>query len=290
MRLLHVHDFTFTDFPHNPPKYITASHRWQQPEASLTDIRTKQNAHTLGYRKVQGFAKYIRENIPDVHWLWIDTCCVNQDSSQEVSEAINSMFRWYACAEACLVYLADVGGDAPEGHADGEGGHAFEKAEWFTRGWTLQELLASSTAVFLNREWEVIGFKGRNKWLGLESQLGRCPGLEERIAAITGIPRGVLWDFGESRRCSVEEKFGWMRGRMTTREEDMSYSMLGIFDVSMVPLYGEGADKASQRLRKEIAGLTLRADGQTGVDGGVLEHSSAGQFQVSPQHSRRAGE
>ncbi|KAK3672633.1 hypothetical protein LTR78_007445 [Recurvomyces mirabilis] len=89
------------------------------------------NTNGGGYQKVEAFATYVREHLAPIRWLWVDTCCINKDSAAELSEAINSMFDWYLEAELCLSYLADV-----ETAEDGSG---FEKSEWFTRGWTLQD-------------------------------------------------------------------------------------------------------------------------------------------------------
>lgn len=110
MRLLNVHKLEFEEFHRDAPKYVATSHRWSAGnEAMMEDVMNKCNTDKSGYKKVEGFAKYVREHIGYVDWLWIDTCCVNQNSSQEVSETVNSMFCWYSHAEMCLAYLADVG-------------------------------------------------------------------------------------------------------------------------------------------------------------------------------------
>lgn len=194
--------------------------------------------------KVIAFANYVRHHIPNVDWLWIDTCCINQDSDRELSEAINSMFKWYMNAEVCLAYLADV-----ESGSDME---RFKESEWFERGWTLQELLAPRTVIFLNQDWEVIGHKGgtgRGR-SGRKLQAGRS--LEKHVREVTRIPGTVLADFRESSGMSIQERLDWAYGRQTMREEDLSYSLMGIFDVSMSIRYGEGLEKARQRLLSKI--------------------------------------
>lgn len=110
MRLLHTTTLTFKEFyPPVIPKYAIASHRWRGgDEALLSDVQEKKNTHTSGYQKVIAFTAYVREHIPALEWIWIDTCCIDQKSSSELSEAINSMFRWYRDAEVCLAYLQDV--------------------------------------------------------------------------------------------------------------------------------------------------------------------------------------
>lgn len=246
MRLLNIHDLAFRWFhPNQTPKYAIASHRWAEgAEASIKDVSEKRNTDSIGYRKITGFAEFIKENVTDIEWMWIDTCCINQESSQEVSEAINSMFKWYRNAEVCLAYLADIKGN--------ENVQGLRYSEWFSRGWTLQELLAPRAVVFLTQEWEIIGHKGciGDGTDGIPLPAG--PSLGTTIAAITGIPESVLGDYKCSQGLSVEERLQWMVGRETTREEDMTYSLLGIFDVSMPAIYGEGKEKARKRLLAEI--------------------------------------
>ena len=247
MRLLNVHSLEFQQFhPADIPKYVIASHRWAgDAEASIKDICKRRNTDKSGYKKVEGYARYVRENVASIDWMWIDTCCINQESSQEVSKAVNSMFKWYRNAEVCVAYLADV---TAAGHV-----HGFRQSNWFSRGWTLQELLAPRVGIFLTQQWQLIGYKGGNGYSksGIELQVG--PSLVTTIAATTGIPESVLRDYGHSTVLSNEGKLEWMTGRETTIEEDMSYCLLGIFDVTMVANYGEGEVKARERLFEEIS-------------------------------------
>jgi WD40 repeat protein len=245
MRLLSVHSLEFRTFSSaDIEPYVIASHRWHDgEEASIKDVRKKNNAHKSGYQKVEGFARYVRETV-NVDWIWIDTCCINQESSQEVSEAVNSMFKWYRNAEVCLAYLADV--------ETTDNMQEFCNSSWFRRGWTLQELLAPQLVLFLTRSWQVIGHKGtganQNHLIG--SPTG--PLLNDVIAAVTGIPRDVLADFQQSRSLSIEDRLAWTAGRNTTREEDLSYCLYGIFGVTMPVIYGEGSESARARLLVEI--------------------------------------
>ena len=254
MRLLNVHTFEFSDYSDDLPKYAIASHRWKAgTEATIKDVRNKRNTDKDGYEKVESFAKYVREHVCHVEWLWIDTCCVNQDSSQEVTEAVNSMFRWYSNAEVCLAYLADV--------SDTENEREFRRSEWFRRGWTLQELLAPQMVVFLSASWELIGHRGRDEWTGSGNQIASGPALEAAISTITGVPECVLHNYTRSMSFSTEERLSWICSRKTTKEEDMSYSLLGIFDVTMPVIYGEGAKKARDRLMKEIWKASMSTHG-----------------------------
>ncbi|KAF2717430.1 TPR-like protein [Polychaeton citri CBS 116435] len=244
MRLLDVRTFEFTEF-HSPgiPKYAIASHRWKSgTEISLNDVEERKRVSSYGYQKVKGFAEYVRLHLPDVSWLWIDTCCIDQKNNTELSEAINSMFRWYRDAEVCLAYLHDVPGV--------EDASSFETSTWFGRGWTLQELIAPSVVIFLTQTWQVIGHKGAsNGRSGIPMQTGAL--LNSQVAAITQIPEPILQDYKESSSFSIEEKLKWMGNRQTTREEDLSYCLLGILDVSMNIRYGDGKDKTRKRLLKK---------------------------------------
>ncbi|KAK4501641.1 hypothetical protein PRZ48_007450 [Zasmidium cellare] len=245
MRLLNVSTLSLEKFdPDSIPRYVIASHRWTKgQEASFEDVKNVQNVDKSGYKKILGLAKYVREHLPDVEWLWIDTCCIDDRHSQEVSEAINSMFRWYSRAELCLAYLADVETTETED---------FIQSEWFSRGWTLQELLAPKTVVFLSSRWEVIGHKrDEANTLGhLQLEMGRS--LEKTIASVTKIPVAILKDYELSKGLSVDVKQAWTSGRRTTREEDMYYCMFGIFDVAPGANYGEGLQSAKRRLMNAI--------------------------------------
>jgi hypothetical protein len=164
-------------------------------------------------------------------YVWIDTCCINKDSSSELSESINSMFSWYRNASLCIAYLSDV---SSENVID-----EFGRSKWFSRGWTLQELIAPDDVWFYGINWE---------FLGLRSVLA------SKIAAITSISNVVLNknSQGEIDQFSVAARFSWAAGRVTTRAEDRAYSLLGLFGVNMPTIYGEGQQAAFFRLQVEI--------------------------------------
>jgi hypothetical protein len=245
MRLLHVEKLTFQVFyPPNIPKYAIASHRWRaELEAMLADVQEKKDFCSYGFQKVKGFADYVKTHIPDLEWVWIDTCCIDQKSSSELTEAINSMFRWYCEAEVCLAYLQDI----PSVNDDS----LFETSDWFRRGWTLQELLAPTIVIFLTQDWQIIGHKGSSETgrQGTPLQIGSS--LNNRIAAITQISENILQDYSNSHAMSIDERMQWMVGRQTTREEDLSYCLLGILDVRMTIRYGDGKEATRERLLKK---------------------------------------
>ncbi|KAH9950140.1 hypothetical protein B0H21DRAFT_687311, partial [Amylocystis lapponica] len=160
-------------------------------------------------------------------WAWADTCCINKLSSAELDESIRSMYRWYSNAEICIVHLAST--NALED---------MEKDAWFTRGWTLQELLASSRIKFVNKDWEPL--------LPEESNDKSDTEFLEAISRITEIPIFDLRRFTASTD-RIREKMAWAAKRKTTRVEDVAYSLIGIFNVTLVVAYGEG-DRAFYRL------------------------------------------
>ena len=157
MRLLHTTDLVFREFfDYELPKYAILSHRWSAgSEATIKDLQKSRNTGSSGYKKVQEFASYVQENVPGVDWIWIDTCCINQESAAELSEAVNLMFEWYRNAEICIAYLADIEATDDE----------FTRSEWFERGWTLQELLAPRFVFFVTKSWQSIGCKGDSSLL-----------------------------------------------------------------------------------------------------------------------------
>lgn len=211
------------------PPYAILSHTWGSDEVVFSDLAKipSEWQQKTGFPKIDFCAKQTRRD--GLHYFWVDTCCIDRTSSQELQTAINSMFRWYRDADRCYVYLPDVSGPAPHDNA-------LRQSRWFTRGWTLQELIAPKVVEFFSKEGTLIGSK---------------QSLEPFICDITGIPsaalRGApLSDF------PVSERQAWIRGRQTKYEEDMAYSLLGIFDVHMPLIYGEGREKAQKRLQEEV--------------------------------------
>ena len=172
-------------------------------------------------------------------YFWVDTCCIDKSNSVELQEAINSMFRWYQNAAKCYVYLSDVSTrkrKASDQFSEYTWESAFWSSRWFTRGWTLQELLAPGSVEFFSREGRRLGDKRT-----LEQQIHKITGIA--IPALRGSPLSQF---------DVDERLSWAENRQTTREEDKAYSLFGIFDIQIPLLYGEGSDKAFKRLREEI--------------------------------------
>ncbi|KAF5344372.1 hypothetical protein D9758_013272 [Tetrapyrgos nigripes] len=231
MRLLSTKDFKVKEFFTDIPCYVILSHTWEQEEVTFQDIQNLDVAQSkAGWRKVKNACLRARRYHFD--WIWIDSCCINKESSAELSEALNSMYQYYEDAAVCYVYLSDVSG---EYHPQNEKSN-FRDSRWFRRGWTLQELLAPEFVVFLDKDWERIGTRSS---------------LRDVVSVATTIPVEVF----EGRiigEYSVAQRMSWAAFRETTRPEDQAYCLLGIFGVSMSPIYGEGGAKAFMRLQQEI--------------------------------------
>lgn len=235
MRLINTSTLRLQSFPDNSaPPYAILSHTWGSESEEVTYQSVKDrtaNELGLGWHKLEGCCKLAKQvNIP---YAWIDTCCIDKTNSVELGEAVNSMFRWYRHASICYVYLSDVPtcDDSPQ-HCS-----RFQTSRWFRRGWTLQELLAPKHVQFYNSEWEFLGTKS---------------GLYAPVSSITGIPREFLLGTTDLRSASVAQRMSWAADRQTKREEDAAYSLLGIFDISMPMIYGEGGEHAFLRLQEQI--------------------------------------
>jgi len=216
----------------NIPPYAILSHTWgpDDEEVTFKDIVDGVGKSKAGYGKIRFCRKQAAND--GLRYIWVDTCCIDKSSSAELSEAINSMFRWYHEAAKCYVYLSDVSANGFDGNI-----LSFQKSRWFTRGWTLQELIAPTSVEFFSSEGERLGDKNA---------------FVQEIAAITSI--SILALQGRPLyQFSVRERMSWAERRETKREEDAAYSLLGIFDIHMPLLYGEGRNKALIRLQKEIA-------------------------------------
>jgi hypothetical protein len=219
MRLLNTETFTLGEFfGENIPPYAILSHRWEAEEVTFRDLNDGNGPGLAGYSKILGLCTQAKKDSLD--WAWIDTCCIDKSSSAELSEAINSMFKWYRNAHVCYAYLSDVVEDSES--FETRKTQSFSSSKWFTRGWTLQELLAPKKVQFFNCAWKCKGSRD-----GSQRHL---------LSKITDIE-----NFDGFRYASIAQKMSWMANRQTTRIEDTAYCMLGLFGVYMPLIYGEGA-------------------------------------------------
>ncbi|KAF1829424.1 HET-domain-containing protein [Decorospora gaudefroyi] len=233
MRLLNVHTRQLEEFfGEGIPLYAILSHTWGAEEKQ-------------GYAKIDGCCRQAARH--GLRYVWIDTCCIDKMSSAELSEAINSMFRWYEAANLCYDYLEDVASGL-----DAFGPRSkFQTSRWFTRGWTLQELLAPRRVLFFASDWTpIFDSTVAGSLEGLQGGQGPMRSKQPQLlSGIAGIPESVLQRHKETifRFSSVQI----FLGGVTTRIEDMAYCLLGILGVNMPLLYGEG-DRAFVRLQEVI--------------------------------------
>ncbi|PNP79211.1 hypothetical protein FNYG_07287 [Fusarium nygamai] len=211
--------------------YAILSHTWGDDEVTFEDMMTGQEKGKKGYVKIIHTCRLAKER--GIAYAWVDTCCVDKRSSAELAEAINSMFNWYKLSEVCFAHLEDL--KIHRGPQD-DPLSGMSSCRWFTRGWTLQELIASRNLEFYDSAWNYRGTKA---------------GLRGGISGLTGIDIAVLEDNAILETIPVAKRMSWAADRETTRVEDLAYCLLGIFGVNMPMLYGEGT-KAFSRLQEEI--------------------------------------
>lgn len=240
MRLLQIQssgEVSLTDdlYEHIPP-YATLSHTWgpDAQEVTFKDLVEGTGRGKDGYKKIQ----FCRDRAAHdgLHFFWVDTCCIDKTNNTELSEAINSMFRWFYSAAKCYAFLSDVSIGNWDTDVRSIWEQAFRQSRWFTRGWTLQELLAPASVEFFSVEGKPLGNK---------------KSLEQQLHNITGIPVQALRGRALSN-FTVEDRMSWAEKRETKRKEDKAYSLLGIFGIYMLPIYGEGEENALRRLRNKI--------------------------------------
>src|SRR5438045_93423 len=150
MRLINSTTHELEEFSGDIPEYAILSHTWEKKELSFQDIQGRNAKQMVEFAKVEACCSLAK--LDGFDYVWIDTCCIDKTSSSELSEAINSMYQWYKGAQVCYAYLADV----PSGEDLHSTDSSFAKSRWFTRGWTLQELIAPSSLVFYGKGWREI--------------------------------------------------------------------------------------------------------------------------------------
>jgi hypothetical protein len=284
MRLLNVRTLQIQTFHgQDIPRYAILSHTWGEDEVSFAKIQDElEEARRMkGFQKIQFTCDQAQSG--GLSYAWIDTCCIDKSSSTELSEAINSMFKWYRNAAVCYVHLIDIIKDRTD----------FTTSRWWTRAWTLQELIAPIIVQFYDCSWRSLGTKE-----------GRLLAISER----TGIDIDTLKDPDCRMRNSIARRMSWAAGRQATRVEDIAYSLLGIFDVNIGLVYGEG-EKAFFRLQQEILRVSedqslfawgfepfqfkdilQKSKEISGVPSHPNNHSSWGALAISPDQFHASGD
>ncbi|KAF4974355.1 hypothetical protein FZEAL_8733 [Fusarium zealandicum] len=276
MRLLNVHNYQLESFigaEEDTPQYAILSHTWGEDEITFQDITGKpleELARRSTFYKIE--QSCLRARGEDFNYICIDTCCIDKTSSAELSEAINSMFKWYQQSSVCYVYLSDFNCAQPFDYVPereillSSGDTSFFSCRWFTRGWTLQELIAPRKVDFLDAVWTKFGTRDGSLLDRICHRTGVWPQLfaESRCSCRMAYYPPHVRD-GICIYCNqldtlpqtldsfaVSIKMSWASPRVTTRKEDAAYCLLGLFNINMSMLYGEG-DKAFLRLQEAIA-------------------------------------
>ena len=246
MRLLNAdtlapHEF----FGSGIPRYAILSHTWgsAEEEVNCKDICALPISDAVrakkGFQKIEYAAAQAKRD--NLDWVWVDTCCIDKTSSAELTEAINSMYKWYQRSAVCYAYLSDVESLPQHSQQAVWETVSFARSRWFTRGWTLQELVAPRRVDFYTRDWGFINRKdasARRIW-------------QDALSAASKVQTAVLFRPLEIPQRSVAQRMAWASSRTCTRVEDSAYSLLGLFDIHMPLLYGEEA-RAFERLQEHI--------------------------------------
>jgi ribosomal protein L31E len=216
-------------------RYAILSHTWNPTPGELTYGDWHNGSLDGTHPKCQKLVNFCKAAWKD-HKLtlgWIDTVCINKESSAELDESIRSMYTWYSSARVCITYLAATNA-VSNMHTD----------PWFTRGWTLQELVAPEVVKFYNMDWTKLSDATNDKNNSM---------IQKEIELATTITRTELNSFLWRRgRVSISRSMQLAAKRQVTREEDLAYCLMGIFRVSIATAYGEGGDRAFFRLVEEI--------------------------------------
>jgi hypothetical protein len=196
-------------------RYAILSHCPQKDEVLFADMADPDRAYSQETKGKQGFAKLeMCSRIALDHglqYVWIDTCCIDKNSSAEISEAINSTFRYFAESELCIAYLDDL-----EDHTKDD--YFLSRSTWFSESWTLPALVASGDLHYYSHNWKKLGSKAS---------------LSRQTSHVSGVTERVLVDPSALASICVSEKMSWAARRTTLRAEDRAYSLMGLFDINM---------------------------------------------------------
>ncbi|KAF9475870.1 hypothetical protein BDN70DRAFT_996095 [Pholiota conissans] len=222
-------------------RYAILSHTWLREVPGEITYGDWHNKHfdegSPGYQKLVNFCK--------LAWLkhgltlgWMDTICINKESSSELDESIRSMYKWYQGSEVCIAYLAETQ-SVLDIHCD----------TWFTRGWTLQELVAPVLIKLCNRDWDYFNPDITETDTRPYTNTTIVAQIINQINKATSI---TAMEFVTFTRLPLSRRMQLAASREVTREEDTAYSVMGIFNVSIATAYGEGGERAFFRLLEAI--------------------------------------
>ncbi|KAK1689795.1 hypothetical protein BDP55DRAFT_757784 [Colletotrichum godetiae] len=214
----------------NAPPYAALSHLWEHDEVRFQDMGDlAAAAQRSGFRKIESACVVAAEE--GLGYIWIDTCCVDKENEAKRSEAVESSFRTFISATICIAYLSDDDELKPKFR------NSLRRSTWFTRSWTLPELIAPPELVFYSCGWKVMGTRSE---------------LQNDLFNITAVGPFILQG-GDLAKVSVARKMFWATNRNTHRHEEVAYTLSGLFGIEMMPIYGKGNANAFLRLQEHIA-------------------------------------
>lgn len=220
-------------------QYVMFSHVWEGKEPSFQDVNLVNSVWDLDpsplNEKLRKFCELVRDGDGDYRWAWSDTCCINKTTSTLLNESLMSMYKWYEDSAETLVYLASV--ESPSLLGD------LTKSLWMTRSWTLQELLAPKVIRFYDRDWKPYLNDARTNH-------HESPEIMQELATAIQVAPGTIVSF-QPGDLGVRDKLRLASMRNATIEEDVAYSLIGIFSSDIRPHYGE-RDAALGHLLEEI--------------------------------------
>jgi hypothetical protein len=243
MRLINCDTLELEEFSgSNVPRYAILSHTWVSDEVTFAHLPLSlpSTRSRKGYPKIANTCKQAKRD--GLQYAWVDTCCIDKSSSAELSEAINSMFDWYHAASCCYAYLRDV--------SEKSFVQELPDSRWFKRGWTLQELIAPHEVILYDKHWKRLGTRKDHAEI-----ISKVTGVDSIILRLGAAARGLRQQDPDGRislnTFGIARRMSWASDRETTRKEDEAYCLMGLFDVNMPLLYGEGS-RAFIRLEEEI--------------------------------------
>ncbi|KAG1817516.1 uncharacterized protein BJ212DRAFT_1269921 [Suillus subaureus] len=232
IKLEHIRDVVAKYF-----HWVMLSHRWGEKEPLLHDIQDKvvyELDPVDSTTKLQSFCEITRD--AGFLWAWMDTCCIDQKNNVELQKSVNSMFVWYHNSALTIVYLSDV---LPSSKSC-----TLARSAWNKRGWTVQEFLAPKVILFYQQDWTLyVDHQSTNH--------KESTAIMQELGDATGIDLRSLITFRPGMR-NPREKLQWASTRITTLQEDIAYSLFGIFGVHLPVMYGENKRNALGRLLQEI--------------------------------------
>lgn len=217
--------------------YVMFSHTWEESEPSFDDV-SGNSVYDLQNEKLRRFCETVRRHHKPYQWSWSDTCCINKQDTDVYQKSIQFMYKWYNNSALTLVLLAHPSKSNPR-HS-----HNLEHNRWMFRAWTLQELLAPQVIRFYDHAWQLyLGDNNVNHKIS--------PEIKRELARATGIKEDALIHF-YPELLPARQRLRLASTRNATVQEDIAYSLIGIFRSDIRVEYTCGGDVALGRLLQEI--------------------------------------